>query len=349
MNHFPFRPCILVVIGISAGAGAWTFVGGGGRRSDFATPDKSPRLVVPQEPVHLGSGYRDEIVDGAVVLSNEGAAPLSIDVSASCGCTDVSPRVATIAPSELLTLRFGVRLEEPGRDRTVQITVASNDPTGPVRTFPVMATCLAPIATEPARIDFGSSDHGTFPPVRLRAWLRSGDRLDAMTGVVVEADDPRIVTDVGTEEDGSLGVVVQLVEPIVAPVRGTIHIRTASRGFEAEIPVEADYVPKVVVAPAWIKVRSGEPFHEQVILSSTSDEPLGPLERSESPAGIVVTELTPKPGRRRQFLLSGDGPNSENLPAEVRLHLRGSHEPSVVRLDITRVEGSDTTFGGHPR
>ena len=109
-----------------------------------------PRLGLPAHPLDLGRGRPGQVVDGSFQLTNRGDAPLRFQLSASCGCTDLSPRAGTIAPGESTIINVGIRLQEMGTERQVRVSVGTNEPDSPAAGYVVFAACPAPMTAPPA-------------------------------------------------------------------------------------------------------------------------------------------------------------------------------------------------------
>jgi hypothetical protein len=95
-----------------------------------------PQISSELSEFSFGEVVNGEVVTRTVSISNTGGATLVIDgVSTTCGCTQASLDVTSIAPgaSAELTIQFdsGAHGPEANGELTRQVYIASNDPAQP--------------------------------------------------------------------------------------------------------------------------------------------------------------------------------------------------------------------------
>jgi hypothetical protein len=141
------------VAGLAGAVGVATYIAVSA--ANAARTPESPKIVLPSLALYLGKGKAGEIVDGVFKLRNAGNAPLPVSLSASCGCSQLSPRVASIPPGESADFRVGIRLSDDIIEKAVSIGISSNDPASPDVSYQVRVTCVPPLDVRPSRVDFG--------------------------------------------------------------------------------------------------------------------------------------------------------------------------------------------------
>lgn len=128
--------------------------------SAYAQIPASPRLAVDNQSQYLGVHQEGEMVPFEFVLSNTGDGPLEIlDVSATCGCTNVRVEENTVNPGKATRLlgTFDTRGRQGLQSKS--ITIKSNDPVHPRMSLTITCQVFEPIQVVPRFIRFGTVEN----------------------------------------------------------------------------------------------------------------------------------------------------------------------------------------------
>ena len=249
----------------------------------------------------------------------------------SCGCSELNPKLASIPPGESQDVRVGIRLQEEEHQKSLTIAISSNDPASPEVTYFVLAECLAPLRLTPRSIDFGTVGRGRSHRAEISVQGSGGGTLPQGAKVSIESNHPHIkASRSGTTADMTISVELSTDTP-TGYVAGVIVVRAEPGNIRMEIPVNANVVGALAVAPASIRLaENGADREFSFIVWRPDGASLGEPSRIESPPGVVVQAVGAKGDRRRRFSVRA----SSSLPAEsqVRVSFDGVAEPAVVAL-----------------
>lgn len=119
--------------------------------------DEAARIVIAEDPVHMGMIRNDRISRGKVTVRNEGQKLLRLlQVRASCGCTAVVDYTRDIPPGGQGEITFSMDPRKiAGFDVRKSVIIRSSDPKTPIRRVSVEADIDPEFALEPDRVEFG--------------------------------------------------------------------------------------------------------------------------------------------------------------------------------------------------
>lgn len=258
--------------------------------SPVAAPE--PSLELSSTRLDLGDGKPNERLPGSLEIRNVGEKELVFDISASCACGNLAPRSGTVPPGGAQVVRFVVQLpDQANTERSLQLTVKSNDPRRPQAACSVVAKCPAPFRVTPAFVEFGKvgREARAVRPVELRVAVANaghGPVRARLSGgnfriVAQSADSIQVAPAQGLdfgEHFGSLELFlegreehvvriplrVQVPQPLSA-VPSTLALNKADRGYDPAYFVmvgESSSGPlgevAVVNAPEWCRVEALE-------------------------------------------------------------------------------------------
>lgn len=262
------------------------------------------RLNLPSKPLHLGSGKPGQILEGTFLLSNRGDSPCDFRLNASCGCSELSPRAGTILPGEDTTVHIGVRLEKAGIDKTIIVTIESNDAVNKNASYHVMVNCPSPLELAPSAIQFGSVAPGTSreETVRIHA-------LDRGTVFQATVDSPFVEISRSRTSDLDEVLRVRLLDSAPqGPLVATVVLRT-DNDIEIRLPIMADVVEPLVAAPSTAILRrapDGGIVPINIVVARLDGKPIGKLLKADLPAGLTLREVVASAGTRRFYRLESD-------------------------------------------
>ncbi|HWE34958.1 MAG TPA: hypothetical protein VG406_00180 [Isosphaeraceae bacterium] len=261
-------------------------------------------------------------------------APLAFALRASCACSELNPPVGTIAPGEAQNVRVGVRYAAYGEEKTILITVQSNDPLRSESTYHVFARCPEPLIVEPKQIAFDSVRPGTSLEAPLEMKMPDGRPLRESEFPGLESTNPYITLGRVRNAGGKTIVSVRLSpQAPVGSVSGVIRLKCAGDEATMAVPVSAYVQGEIKVAPAILSIGPSDLDRAKTLLVWRPDgKPLGTLDKVEAPAGLVVEEVGREPERHRRFSVRVS--NCEKLAddGEIRLMFRNQAAPAVVRV-----------------
>ncbi len=113
------------------------------------------RVVLPPVPYRLTAKNPGDLLSVDIPLGNAGLLPLRYKLNASCGCTELTPREGVLEPGRTKDIHVGVRLDNEGQEKSILISVNSNDPKHPIGEIRLEARCLASCVLKPGSLVFG--------------------------------------------------------------------------------------------------------------------------------------------------------------------------------------------------
>jgi hypothetical protein len=113
------------------------------------------RVILPPVPYRMIAKNPGDIVSIDIPIGNAGLLPLRYKLNASCGCTELTPREGVLDPGHTKDIHVGVRLDSEGQEKSILISVNSNDPKRPIGEIRLNGRCLASCVLEPGSLDFG--------------------------------------------------------------------------------------------------------------------------------------------------------------------------------------------------
>lgn len=290
-----------------------------------------PRLEIPDKPLYLGEGKEGQIVDGSFLLRNEGDAPLTFRLDASCGCSDLSPKTGTIGPKTSQTIRVGIRLDSPGTEKTVTVHIDSNDRRAAEASYRVSGLCAAPFLVSPNAVHFGRILQGKSAAATLTV-----RHTPAKTGrIVVESKLPRVrvVREKSSADETTYSL--RLSDKTPLGFQSGQLVLTAERTKETVlVPLAAEVIEPIVVVPKI--VRPGQFADEGSVRAATffvfraDGRPLGRLGRKMVPEQFQLEELSRASDVRRRFRVEVVGEDASN--SSIALFFDG--ERDAVRVPI---------------
>lgn len=300
---------------------------------------KAPRLAISAESLDLGEGKPKEKLRGALTLTNSGAEPLEFRLTATCGCSELTPREGQIAPSE--SREIEIALELPGHapsQQETRVTVLTNDPGQPVAGCHVVARCPPPFSATPQQIDFGElfAEQVAGAQATVEVNDRTGKPLRDPAALHVRRAPSLVQVTTEKGDNGALRLRVTLSSDMRA---GDLYdaIEVALDGTEGvvKIPIRARVVAPVSVVPSTVFLRidpeSGTYCHVDLLVISRRSARSGRISLATPLAGVVLEELSSAdPLRRRVRLKFTDLTLGERT--DVRFTFDGSEHNVIATL-----------------
>jgi hypothetical protein len=302
-------------------------------------PSVGKSIEFAQSTIQLGEGVPNQVMKGEVSLRNVGLEPVSIQLSASCTCVDLSPRSCELKAGASTNVQFSVRLPgNRGSSRSIQI-VAQVDGR-PISSCIAHATCPELYRLVPETIDFGVLDAAAVTDIEREVVIEklSGDSFAQDLLLRTNGSHPIFKSDASVRPDGRLSVRVRLVaESRIGQYFDTVSVVDSdSEHGLLSVPVRANIAPRVSAIPSTLFVaRPAEPtglstatIH--VTWRQEKDAP-GNFEGIEGPAGIFLRGDFESGIRRRRIEVGFDRTFSA-YGQLMKLRFAELAEPLVVTL-----------------
>jgi Protein of unknown function (DUF1573) len=234
---------------------AGTAVGGG--IHFYKTVWHVPSLEIRETKLDLGNGKPNEVVRGVLRLKNTGRAPLEFSAQGSCGCTELTPKSATILPGDEQQVAIALQLAgHTNSERSVQISVKSNDPQRGEVHCSATARCPGPCRVSPAFLNFGQLTRAQLAGAvqRLRiSPIEGGEPLDPDTLSIVSRSQALRIE--ASPEDKFTFRVSLTGELAVADLFDELEVKVAQSEPAVRIPVHVQVVEPVSTVPTTIYLR----------------------------------------------------------------------------------------------
>jgi hypothetical protein len=305
------------------------------------TASKTPRLAISTGSLDLGEGKPNEKLRGGLELTNNGVAPLVFELTATCGCSELSPRKGQIAPGQRQAINIGLQLPRhaPSQQET-HVTVQTNDPDWPVVGCHVVARCPSPFITTPRQVDFGELLREQVPAAQatLEITDRNGKSLgDPAALRVLRA--PSGVK-VGTEQadHGAVRLRVALLSDLPpGDLYGAIQVELAGAEGTVSIPIHVRVVEPISVVPSTVFLRIDPHTQkycpiELLVVNRRNEKPLGAVSLVAPSAGVTLEEIRGAHASRRRLRLSVPDTLIVTTPTHLRLMFDGSPHEGLVTL-----------------
>jgi hypothetical protein len=307
-----------------------------------AGPNPSVRKSIEfaQSTIHLGAGVPNQVMKGEVLLRNVGPEPVSIQLTASCTCVDLSPRACELKPGASTNVQFSVRLPgNRGSSRSIQI-VAQVDGR-PTSSCIAHANCQELYRVVPETIDFGVVDAAAVTDVEREVVIQklTGGSFAQDLSLRTICSHPIFKSDASVMPDGRLSVRVKLVaESRIGQYFDTVSVVHSDCEHDLlSVPVRANIAPRVSAIPSTLFVA--RPAESAGLSTATihvtwrqeKDAP-GNFEGIEGPAGIYLRGDFESGIRRRRIEVGFDRTFSANGQL-MKLRFAELAEPLVVTLN----------------
>lgn len=293
-----------------------------------------PQLRLPQLPLDLGRGEPHTSPRGTFEISNSGSKDLTFKITPSCGCAALEPREGTLAPGEFRNVSIAVRLEHRNGRRNMRLTLNTNDPARPEAFYDVSALCPPLLEVSPGAVDFGDVAEGTERRATVRVRLPKGSSLKSLAGVRYAVRQAWCEVTPLRHTDYILDLSLMLRADAPRTLLAS-QPELAAPGHETvTVPVRADVVGEVIVAPAivrpaWDEVAQG--FRPVIcVVRATGDGGLGELKSIDAPDGVNVEALS-QAQRQAVFRLQV---TRAALDADAALKLRFDRQAQAVVVPI---------------
>ena len=297
-----------------------------------------PRLEGPTEVVNLGQGKPHEVLSGIVEFKNSGTADLEFQLSASCGCTEVEPRSGTISPGKSQAVRVSVRLPGYGNsERTVRLTVTSNDPNRPTAEYGVLATSPASVQVSPMTVYFGRIVPAEIDQLERYLTVNDsqGKSIQDESSLRYKSNTKHTILQWKQIESGKYGLCVSLAPGIPqAEFHDIIEISLADTGPSLKVPVYAYVTESVRIVPstAFLHIQQTSGLFKPVDVLVYSDRPLGTLKNIKGPKEVTVVESKLlRPGIQKIRLAVNESLKS-NDNCQVLLAFENYEDPLALKL-----------------
>ena len=134
------------------------------------------RLRLSQSPLVINTRSCVLPAVGMITVSNEGNAPLTFSATASCGCTELTPGRATLAPGSSIEVSLTIDLPLMQKsERPVLVVFNSNDAESSRTELTVKASRSPPADFSTTRVDFGPVIVGSTPSRQISISRRITD------------------------------------------------------------------------------------------------------------------------------------------------------------------------------
>lgn len=301
---------------------------------------QGPKLGLPPYPLRLVADKPNSIVDGAFTIGNKGDRPLRFKLKPSCGCAELRPESAIIPPGETCVINMGIRVLQPGTERSVRVAVECDDPRLETASYDVFAVCPTPLTLNPRSADFGSVEEGTSPEVRIDILDRIGKPLSANALPTITSESPHVSVRKAVTNAGEMTLIVSLAKDApLGDIGGRIVLKTNPGGESLEVPVLGRISGPILVVPTTIflaKESGGKsPSGSTLMVWRRDGRPLGKIVDIASPPGLMVEPIDDV-GQRRRFRVRSDGSGAFAESKSVRITFQGVALPIVVSVHPSR-------------
>ncbi len=298
-------------------------------------PEKPARewLELPEQALDLGEGKTGETLEGAFELRNSGSLPLNVRLTASCGCSRLSPQVADIGPGESMQVEVEVRIRpEDSGSRFIAIGIqADAAEVAPVQ-YRVRVTAVPPMTHDPAVLNFGSLVPGERKTLAVTLRDGRGGELPYASELAVSAPNPALEAVADPKRPGTY--FVTLTAPETGPWHGAyLAVEHPNLPAAHAIPIDARIALPIAVAPPTVYLKASatdKPAPPRTLLVwSPQGHKLGALSKAELPAGCSLSDAKMDSNGRWRFTLRVDRAfDRVDTPVECVLRFEGLSIPA---------------------
>jgi hypothetical protein len=324
----------IVILSLAAGLGALSFTHHVPRPA-FSAP--VPRLELSASRLDLGEGKPNELLHGSLQLRNVGSEVLEFEITASCGCTELTPRRGTIPAGNEQDVRLAVQLpDHANSERSVQLVIKTNDPQHPAAGCSIVAKCPAPFRVTPAFVDFGKISRGTtsVKPAEVRVTVAEGEHRRVCTRL---ADAAFVVV----SEQPGLVRVAPAGDLAFGDHHGTLELfLEGSEDRVVRVPLRVQVPAPLSVTPSTLTLRrdSAGQFSPVywIVAGESGSAPLGEVQAVNAPREFRIEEVGQIGDRRRRYRLTIE----EGWKAPERFSLELVDASNGQRCEVLLLSGS---------
>ncbi len=216
---------------------------------------KRPRIQLDRTTYDFGVAKQEAELDGEVVVTNLGDAPLHIlDLRASCGCSAATLLEREIPPGEHRAIALKFRTFTMSGEVVKHVRVFSDDPEHPELQIALTVDIAAGIVVEPSGFYYGQVEVGQAPTASIRVKWRDGVGTPfQLTGLEAPGLDLDVTSkpfEAGTWHGYELTAKFRKPPP-VGTVSGTVVVRTDL----PEVPRLLAHVTAYVSGKVWLDRR----------------------------------------------------------------------------------------------
>jgi hypothetical protein len=219
----------------------------------------NPRIQIPSMPVELGDGKPGEVLGGNFKIKNVGGGVLRYTITPSCGCTELKPESALVEPWGSNDIKVAVKLAGIGEEKTVRLSIDSNDPEFPNTSVFVKANCPAAATSTPATVEFGANtpDELSSREVVVKVLDREmKTQLDKL--VITTTNNVFSINKYETDKkNNEIKIYISFNKQLIPGLYpGSIHIATESGMTIIDVPLSANVTEEIAIVPKTVVVRT---------------------------------------------------------------------------------------------
>lgn len=318
------------------------------QESSPAGGKNEPRITFPETTFNFGRVKSSTVLSHQFTVTNTGKARLEIsDVRPGCGCTLPGKWDRQIEPGQ--SGKIPIQFNPSGFNGSVTktITVASNDPTQPLRTLTIEATIWQPIEIQPAHLYFTPTEGEAADQTHV---VRITSNLEhALSFGTPQSSGAEFKFQLKTVEPGKR-FELHVTNEGNASVQRLITFTTSSADFPViSLPVTVMPQPAIALLPSHITLPAGHLssgyVHEQIILNRSS-RAFNLTEASVNADNVTVTIGETRPGK--MFALSVSFPPNFQAPPTRVLQLSIKTSDPKYPVIAIPIEIAATTSSGAP-
>ncbi len=291
-----------------------------------------PIMELSPTRLDLGEGEPNELVRGAFHVRNPGNRPLEISVRATCGCTELTPRVATVEPGGEQEIKLSVQLPDyPGSERSIRVIVQGNDPHRRLEGCSVIANSPASLRVSPSRIDFGKLSEGNHnaPAKSVTVCRRGGETFADLKMLEIRSCPGFLKVSKRFNEAGDAELEIALLGDVPdGDFYGAIEVAEVSAKYGTKVTVRGERAISFVVVPSTVFLRSdgdeGEPTTVDVIVVHQKSEGKVAVRLVNSPAHVAIAECCRIDDTRSRVRFAFDGLDEYASELDLSLAIDGT-------------------------
>lgn len=308
----------------------------------FLLFDKRPELVLPAHHViNIGSGTPGEVVHGSFLLKNRGNAPLVFKIIRSCGCTELSPSSGTLLPNSDINIRVAVKLTEfADSERTVRLTIESDDPESPRSDLVVQANCPSPFTLSKRSVNFGNLVKSELADAERTVKVNFGTWNKNVKLRLVEEVDAFPVT-ISHSGAGDYLVMIKASDNLASGSyfnRILLETDLNNRSVSVPLPVSLRVVERISAVPStfYLRQSAANSVVDFLLVNRFANESLKKISLHEPPVGFRLEEVSLHNATRLRVRLHL--PEINTLTARTRICIRcdGGKDPEFVWVELVK-------------
>lgn len=257
------------------------------------------RLELTQREIDLGNGKPNEVLHGKMRLQNKGGRPLKFLIERSCGCTELTPTEGTVLPGTDCEIRIGIRLPSHlNSERTVRITVKTNDPEQPHVDCSAVARCAGPFSFEPSFVNFGErSTADTREAVEVIHLKSISEHVQLANDLLKIEQEGEFFTYTNDETSAGMCIRISLVPTLgIGRYHGSLKLAIQASDQFVHIPITASIVDTVTVIPSVVFLRrndlnAGYDPVSVIMKSHTTTAIFELVKLQDAPIGVAVQKI----------------------------------------------------------